>query len=105
MPDLPPHAVKHPGPQTDDCSSDCVDLRIHRDHRNARRGLHSGRRSPGPVVERGLRLDDESEVGELGSMFSNVYRCGSDLPEAMMSGRAAGANAVRLAPLQATQAA
>lgn len=38
------------------------------------------------------------EAGELGSMFSNLYQNGSYLTEAMISGRAAGANAVRLAP-------
>lgn len=37
------------------------------------------------------------EAGELGSMFSNLYLNGSYLTEAMISGRAAGRNAVRLA--------
>ncbi len=36
------------------------------------------------------------EAGELGSMFSNLYQNGSYLTEAMISGRAAGGNAVRL---------
>lgn len=36
------------------------------------------------------------EAGELGSMFSNLYQNGSYLTEAMISGRAAGRNAVRL---------
>lgn len=36
------------------------------------------------------------EAGELGSMFSDLYQNGSYLTEAMISGRAAGANAVRL---------
>jgi hypothetical protein len=36
------------------------------------------------------------EAGELGSMFSNLYQNGSYLTEAMISGRAAGSNAVRL---------
>jgi predicted oxidoreductase len=35
------------------------------------------------------------EAGELGSMFSNLYQNGSYLTEAMISGRAAGRNAVR----------
>lgn len=35
------------------------------------------------------------EAGELGSMFSNLYQNGSYLTEAMISGRAAGANAAR----------
>lgn len=39
------------------------------------------------------------EAGELGSMFSNLYQNGSYLTEAMISGRAAGANVVRLAPV------
>lgn len=39
------------------------------------------------------------EAGELGSMFSNLYQNGSYLTEAMISGRAAGGNAVRLAPV------
>jgi hypothetical protein len=38
------------------------------------------------------------EAGELGSMFSNLYQNGSYLTEAMISGRAGGRNAVRLAP-------
>lgn len=38
------------------------------------------------------------EAGELGSMFSNLYQNGSYLTEAMISGRAAGKNAVALAP-------
>lgn len=37
------------------------------------------------------------EAGELGSMFSNLYQNGSYLTEAMISGRAAGHNAVKLA--------
>lgn len=37
------------------------------------------------------------EAGELGSMFSNLYQNGSYLTEAMISGRAAGRNAVRQA--------
>lgn len=41
------------------------------------------------------------EAGELGSMFSNLYQNGSYLTEAMISGRAAGGNAVRLAPVAA----
>ncbi len=45
------------------------------------------------------------EAGELGSMFSNLYQNGSYLTEAMISGRAAGANAVRRAPWQASRAA
>jgi hypothetical protein len=45
------------------------------------------------------------EAGELGSMFSNLYQNGSYLTEAMISGRAAGANAVRLASWPAAQAA
>jgi hypothetical protein len=36
------------------------------------------------------------EAGELGSMFSNLYQNGSYLTEAMISGRAAGRNAVAL---------
>lgn len=36
------------------------------------------------------------EAGELGSMFSDLYQNGSYLTEAMISGRAAGSNAVRL---------
>lgn len=36
------------------------------------------------------------EAGELGSMFSNLYQNGSYLTEAMISGRAAGKNAVKL---------
>lgn len=39
------------------------------------------------------------EAGELGSMFSNLYQNGSYLTEAMISGRAAGGNAARLAPV------
>jgi len=39
------------------------------------------------------------EAGELGSMFSNLYQNGSYLTEAMISGRAAGGNAVRLTPI------
>jgi hypothetical protein len=35
------------------------------------------------------------EAGELGSMFSNLYQNGSYLTEAMISGRAAGRNAVQ----------
>lgn len=35
---------------------------------------------------------------ELGSMFSNLYQNGSYLTEAMISGRAAGRNAVSRAP-------
>ena len=42
------------------------------------------------------------EAGELGSMFSNLYQNGSYLTEAMISGRAAGRNAVRLRPVEAT---
>lgn len=38
------------------------------------------------------------EAGELGSMFSNLYQNGAYLTEAMISGRAAGANAVRRDP-------
>lgn len=41
------------------------------------------------------------EAGELGSMFSNLYQNGSYLTEAMISGRAAGGNAVRLSAWQA----
>ncbi len=41
------------------------------------------------------------EAGELGSMFSNLYQNGSYLTEAMISGRAAGRNAVRLRPVEA----
>ena len=37
------------------------------------------------------------EAGELGSMFSDLYQNGSYLTEAMISGRAAGRNAVQLA--------
>lgn len=37
------------------------------------------------------------EAGELGSMFSDLYQNGSYLTEAMISGRAAGRNAVKLA--------
>lgn len=40
------------------------------------------------------------EAGELGSMFSNLYQNGSYLTEAMISGRAAGANAARHRPWQ-----
>ncbi|HEX8756096.1 MAG TPA: FAD-binding protein [Steroidobacteraceae bacterium] len=43
------------------------------------------------------------EAGELGSMFSNLYQNGSYLTEAMISGRAAGANAARLQPWPATR--
>ena len=35
------------------------------------------------------------EAGELGSMFSNLYQNGSYLTEAMISGHAAGRNAVQ----------
>lgn len=45
------------------------------------------------------------EAGELGSMVSHLYQNGTYLTEAMISGRAAGGNAVRLAPWQAEQAA
>lgn len=38
------------------------------------------------------------EAGELGSMFSDLYQNGSYLTEAMISGRAAGRNAVQLTP-------
>lgn len=38
------------------------------------------------------------EAGELGSMFSNLYQNGSYLTEAMISGRAAGRNAVLRPP-------
>jgi succinate dehydrogenase/fumarate reductase flavoprotein subunit len=38
------------------------------------------------------------EAGELGSMISHLYQNGSYLTEAMISGRAAGGNAVRRAP-------
>lgn len=38
------------------------------------------------------------EAGELGSMFSDLYQNGSYLTEAMISGRAAGRNAVRRTP-------
>jgi succinate dehydrogenase/fumarate reductase flavoprotein subunit len=38
------------------------------------------------------------EAGELGSMFSNLYQNGSYLTEAMISGRAAGRNAVMYRP-------
>lgn len=41
------------------------------------------------------------EAGELGSMFSNLYQNGSYLTEAMISGRAAGRNAVGLPPWEA----
>lgn len=41
------------------------------------------------------------EAGELGSMFSNLYQNGSYLTEAMISGRAAGRNAVRQRALEA----
>ncbi|MDI3295438.1 FAD-dependent oxidoreductase [Janthinobacterium tructae] len=41
------------------------------------------------------------EAGELGSMFSNLYQNGSYLTEAMISGRAAGKNAVALSDWQA----
>ena len=41
------------------------------------------------------------EAGELGSMFSNLYQNGSYLTEAMISGRAAGGNAVRRPPWEA----
>jgi succinate dehydrogenase/fumarate reductase flavoprotein subunit len=44
------------------------------------------------------------EAGELGSMFSNLYQNGSYLTEAMISGRAAGCNAVRLAAWDARAA-
>ena len=38
------------------------------------------------------------EAGELGSMFSGLYQNGSYLTEAMISGRAAGRNALGLTP-------
>ena len=41
------------------------------------------------------------EAGELGSMFSNLYQNGSYLTEAMISGRAAGRNAVERQPWEA----
>jgi predicted oxidoreductase len=45
------------------------------------------------------------EAGELGSMISHLYQNGSYLTEAMISGRAAGANAVRLPAWRAERAA
>lgn len=45
------------------------------------------------------------EAGELGSMVSHLYQNGTYLTEAMISGRAAGANAVRLAPWRSAEAA
>jgi len=44
------------------------------------------------------------EAGELGSMFCDLYQNGSLMTEAMISGRAAGANAVRLPPWRAGSA-
>jgi succinate dehydrogenase/fumarate reductase flavoprotein subunit len=45
------------------------------------------------------------EAGELGSMVSHLYQNGSYLTEAMISGRAAGGNAVRRASWRADEAA
>ena len=45
------------------------------------------------------------EAGELGSMISHLYQNGSYLTEAMISGRAAGANAVRQSPWATREAA
>lgn len=43
----------------------------------------------------GKRIPRLYEAGELGSMFSDLYQNGSYLTEAMISGRAAGRNAVQ----------
>jgi predicted oxidoreductase len=45
------------------------------------------------------------EAGELGSMVSYLYQNGSYLTEAMISGPAAGTNAVRLQTWRASEAA
>jgi succinate dehydrogenase/fumarate reductase flavoprotein subunit len=59
----------------------------------ARRNIESEVLDP-----RGRPIPRLYEAGELGSMFSDLYQNGSYLTEAMISGRAAGGNAVRLRP-------
>jgi len=49
----------------------------------------------------GMRIPRLYEAGELGSMFADLYQNGALLTEAMISGRAAGGNAVRLPPWHA----
>jgi succinate dehydrogenase/fumarate reductase flavoprotein subunit len=57
------------------------------------------------LTPRGTAIPRLYEAGELGSMVSHLYQNGSYLTEAMISGRAAGGNAVRLAAWRAAEAA
>jgi predicted oxidoreductase len=57
------------------------------------------------LTPRGTPIPRLYEAGELGSMVSYLYQNGSYLTEAMISGRAAGSNAVKLAAWRAAEAA
>ena len=64
----------------------------------ARRNIESEVLTP-----RGTPIPRLYEAGELGSMVSYLYQNGSYLTEAMVSGRAAGANTVGLRPWQSPE--